>query len=209
MRATLVSAAASGQPDAAQSLTSFDRLTTTQRAELARYLLGERPMPTIPPARATVVRTGTSTTTAAEGDLSWTVTTGTTVMPVRALGVSTSAVTPMATTHNVHSYYDSSFTFAGVTIIKTRVWGDYKTGSGRVLSITDYGCQVVANYEPTAQVSTSKQSSVLSGGKATFKCYVVVSRGAPTPWGQIAWSTKSSYQYMQVNGPGVEARGWM
>ncbi|RKR75655.1 hypothetical protein [Frondihabitans australicus] len=75
-------------------------------------------------------------------------------------------------------------------------------------SLTDYGCQLVKNYDPFSSISMSKQSGILSGGKATYKCYVVVKRGVPSPWGQISTSTRSAYQYMTAAGSGVTAHGW-
>ncbi|WP_157887673.1 hypothetical protein [Frondihabitans sp. PAMC 28766] len=58
------------------------------------------------------------------------------------------------------------------------------TGSGRVQKLKDYGCQLVSNYDPFSNISISKQSGIFSGGQATYKCYVVVKRGVPTPWGR-------------------------
>lgn len=113
-----------------------------------------------------------------------------------------------AATYSVHSRSDQTVKLAGITISKTRVWADYKTGSGVVKSVTDYGCQLVSSIDPFSSITTSKQSKVLSSGKATVKCAVVVRRGVPTPWGQISTTTRSAYQYMRVNGSRIEAQGW-
>lgn len=190
------------QKDAGEStsLASFDALGESERTELARYLTGETSLSaTAPPADAAREQSGSSVVATA-GNARWVSTVGEETEPDDATG--------RATTYKVHSYADETFTLVGITISKTRVWADYTTGSGIVKSLTDYGCQLVSNYDPFSSISVSKQSAILSGGKATYKCYVTVKRGVPSPWGQISTTTRSAYQYMQVSGPGVGGHGW-
>lgn len=207
--ASLTDGVAAGADGAADNLDAFNSMTADESLGLAQYLTGETELsPVTPSDDATVSEAGT-VTVATDGDAQWVTEAESTrsVAGQAKLG-QTRAAAAAAATYNVHSHADESFVFAGITVSKTRVWADYVTGSGVVKSIRDYGCQLVQNYEPTAEISTVEQSKSLSGGKATFKCKVTVKRGAPTPWGQITWSTRQAYQYMSVNGPGVYAHGW-
>lgn len=182
---------------ASRNLTLYDALEQAQRDELARYFLGEI-TPVLRQEATEILSDATSVIS--DGDFSIESTASDSSQATRAVA--------RATTYNVHSTADEEFRFAGILISKTRVWADYVTGSGRVLSTTNYGCQVLNNYDVFSEITVSQAGSSLSGGEATFLCNVVVRRGAPTPWGQINWSTASGIQFMTVNGPGVKARGW-
>jgi hypothetical protein len=198
---------AANDPSAAADLANFDALTAAQRSELAGYLLGDASLVTPPATASRSAVAGTNV--AIKGDARWISSTGTSKAITPRLGQRSAMTAMSAATYSVHSYADEVFNFAGITISKTRVWADCTTGSDVVLGISDYGCQMVQNYDLFSSITTSKQSGILSGGKATFKCYVVIERGAPTPLGQITWRTASAYQYMTVTGTGISAHGFM
>lgn len=211
LRAALAEAGAAGSKVAATNLIAFDSLTSAQSLGLARYLTGKSGITAAGPSPAATTRVVGGITVSTDGDARW-VSESRVAVPKdlhRAEAAKARATfAPAAVTYGVHSYTNESFAIAGITLSTTRVWADYVTGSGVVQRIRDYGCQLIFNFEPSAEITTTKQSQSLSGGKATFKCLVTVKRGIPTPWGQITTSTRQGYQYMSVNGRGVYSHGW-
>lgn len=122
-------------------------------------------------------------------------------------GAALGAVSRAASTKTVSAW--QSFTFAGITISKTTVRVTYEVSSGKAKKVASYSCIVNANYDIMAEVSSSKDGSWVSSGKATAECNVTVKRGAPTPWGQVTWSTASNVQFVTGSGSGaVTAHGW-
>jgi hypothetical protein len=178
---------------AASEVASFDALTADQRTKLARYLLGESdPFAQLSGASDRAgdfaIRTSASTS-------------------VVKASPTDPTLTAAASTRTVSAW--QSFVFAGITISKTTVRETYYYSGARATSIASYSCFVNANYDPFATVTTSKDGSWTSSGKATAECRVTVKRGVPTPWGPIAWSTASNVQYVTGNGYGsVTSHGW-
>jgi len=200
-----------GAPDASTERWRFDALSPSQLTQFSLYLTGDiDPFASI--GQTSAAGSGFTDTRHVQhiGDFQLTAETNSDIGLGSQGGgvVGPSRLRMAATIYNVHSSYDYTYSFAGVKLIKTRVWADYKTQSGVLKSVTDWACQIVQNYDIQAEVSSTKQSRVLSGGVATFKSYVVSKRGVPTPWGQITTSTRSGYQYMKVNGAGIVSSGW-
>lgn len=169
----------------------FDALTEGQQAELAAYLLGETdPLA----ALSSTPRSGnfelrTSTAAPAKQDR-----TG-------------SSVAVAGGTRTVSAW--QSFLFAGITISKTTVRETYYYSGANATSVASYSCIVDANYDPFSIVTSAKSGAWVSSGRATAECKVVVTRGVPTPWGQVSWSTASNIQYVTGNGYGsVTGSGW-
>ncbi len=192
--------AAASSVEARDDLARFDSLSATDRQTLERYLTGETSPWAITPSPRATTRVNGTTRVVTDGAARWisTVSDGHPETPP-ARGA----------TYSVHSSADETFTLVGITISKTRVWADYRTGSGIVTNLVDYGCQLVSNYDPFSKIKVSRQSGILSGGQATYKCSVLVERGVPTPWGQVNTTTRSAYQFMRVAGRGISAHGWM
>lgn len=182
--------------DNPKDLQAFEALDSEQKNELASYLLGE-----IDPF-AEAEKTGVEP----KGQFE-VVTDEVETAPVLSKKLSGTAARAASTTKTVSAW--QSFTFAGVTISKTTVRMNYTVSGGSAKKVSSYSCVVNANYDPFAEVHTSKDGSWVSGGKATAECLVKVKRGTPTPWGQVTWSTKSNVQYVTGNGRGsVTSHGW-
>ncbi len=169
-------------------IAAFDALTEDQRVDLASYLLGETdPLSQLSDAEPHA------------GDFELR-----TSAPIPSAGI-----TPMAAgaTRTVSAW--QSFLFAGITISKTTVRETYYYSGANATGIASYSCVVNANYDPFAQVTAAKDGAWISSGKAIAECRVTVKRGAPSPWGQITWSTASNIQYVSGNGYGnVTSHGW-
>lgn len=172
---------------AASDIAAFDALTEEQRADLARYLLGETdPLSQLSDSDPHV------------GDFE-----------LRVGGPASASITPLAAgaTRTVSAW--QSFLFAGITISKTTVRETYLYSGANATRIASYSCVVDANYDPFAEVSVARDGSWISSGKAIAQCKVTVKRGAPSPWGQVTWSTASNVQYVSGNGYGkVVSHGW-
>lgn len=197
-------------PSAAADIERFDNLSNSQRQELARYLTGELEVVT-PIAQSPQLGDGTSTTIR-EGNFTWkTVEKSATGEDLLALQpVSGKGQFSTTATTTVKSIWATQyFTFAGIKISETKVSGSYNVRSSRATGIRSHTCNVVRNYDPFSGVSTSKNASYVSGGRAVFECLVSVKRGVPTPWGHISYSTRENVQYARGTGAGrVDAHGW-
>jgi hypothetical protein len=186
---------AAANPAGESDLEAFDALTADQRMDLADYFLGEsETVEPTPNAEQSIAPDGSMTYT--DGDLSW----------------GESALVPrqtMAATTSRSVWGTQWFAFAGIKITETKVSGTFTTSGGKASAISSYACTVVQNLDPMTQVKAAKNAAYVSGGKAYFKCKVTVKRGAPTPWGQVTWSTREAIQYVRAGGSGVvEANGW-
>lgn len=171
----------------------FDALSPEQQHELAQYLAGEiHPFDSLsaqhPQAGNFEIQDGAS------------------------ISVGNTKATPLAATASLATKTISawqSYVFAGITISKTTVRETYTVSGANAVAIVSYSCIVDANYDPFAEVSSTKDGAWVSSGKATAECLVTVKRGTPTPWGQITWSTNSNIQFVTGNGyGGVTSHGW-
>lgn len=179
----------------ASEIALFDSLSADQRHQLASYLLGE-----------TDPYTESDETGLAHTDFEIR---RTSVVSESLLGRSRSAFTTSTTVKSKTVWASQSFVFAGITISKTTVRETYTVSDGRAKGISTYSCVVNQNSDPFAEVTASKDGAWVSGGKATAECLVTVKRGAPTPWGQVTWSTASNVQFVTGNGAGaVTSHGW-
>ncbi|WJY01040.1 hypothetical protein [Curtobacterium sp. 458] len=180
-------------------LASFDRLSSTQRNELASYFLYPAPRGN-PNASGAPVEHGT---VRSSGDFEWGV----------DFDVS-EAETPLAEQPGITAASRSSwgtqwFSFAGIKLTETKVSMTYEYSGTTARKMLGYSCTVVRNIQPFTEVRTSKNSGYVSGGQATSKCKVVVKRGVLTPWGTVAWSTYSAIQRLSARGNGaITANRW-
>lgn len=180
------------------AVSSFDSLSPEQRSELTDYFLGNGASPASPPSDA-VVDTDGAITTYTDGDFVWAIEDA--AIPTRP------TARAAAVTRNI--WGTQWFSFAGIKITETKVTLGYQANGANATKVNSYGCTVVQNADPLAQVTSSKSNSFISGGKATAKCKVVVKRGVPSPWGQVTWSTKEGVQVLTGNGGGsVVKNGW-
>lgn len=71
-------------------------------------------------------------------------------------------------------------------------------------------CRIAATLGSGVAIALASPLAVSpSGAQATGNCKVVVKRGAPTPWGTVAWSTYSSIQRLSARGSGaITFNGW-
>lgn len=195
----LASRLAGGDEEAHRDLERLNAMTDAERKRLGLFLTGENATDYARPDGVTTLsRDGRSIRKL--GDAEWVTETSETT--------TRTADSTRVAKYNVHSSADETFKFAGISLTKTRVWGDYVTGSGKVLKTTGKGSQVLHNYQPLTEISTFDYAPLLSGGKALFRAKISVRRG-PAPWLGGSWSTKEGIQYFRANGPGVYAHGWM
>ncbi len=182
---------------AQEDLAKFDALTTAQEAELAEYLLGESVSATAPPADAEVEGNGILS----YGDFEWGSPVGNDAVAARGWGL------PMWGTQ--------WFSFAGISITQVKISltfeMDFDPNYGTVVSgIQSHSCQVQHNYDVFAEVTTTKDNAFTDGPyEAEGQCLVRVKRGAPTPLGQITWSTKEAIHYLRADNTGwITGHGW-
>lgn len=186
--------AASGTP---ADVAAFDQLSAEQRDDLASYFLDPAVTDEVE-ADATEAAIG-SNTVRTSGDFSWgeedRVETGVSAAGTRAASRS--------------SWGTQWFSFAGIKLSETKVSMSYEYSGTTARKMLGYSCTVTRNIQPFTNVTTSKSSGYVSGGQATAKCKVVVKRGAPTPWGTVAWSTYSAMQRLSAKGNGaITANRW-
>ena len=167
----------------------LENLSFSQREELERYFNGERKvdLETVKGGKLSV-----------DGDFSREVKTG-------------ASLTNYAVGGQKFIQSSSEFKFAGISITKTKVSGSYNTEPGvGATQILSHQCTVEHNYQPLTKVNTQKGDAYANGGEATFLCSVEVTRGVPTPWGDVNWSTRNATQGVVGNGDGVVVKeGWM
>ena len=185
LRNNIEAAAISGDATAQSSLATLDNLGEEKRAELSRILLDEGIIQASQRqgSGVSVVKTGSCTT------------------PPAAITGQPS----VRATYNVTANCDSDFTFAGISVTKVRMTGNYVTGNGVVLSTSNVSAYVVHSYEPGASVSFSNFSHYRSGGQGYFQTTVTVTRSL------FGWnhSTRSGNLRLVTNGPGVVSCGWV
>ncbi|QAY64996.1 hypothetical protein ET495_17395 (plasmid) [Xylanimonas allomyrinae] len=209
-RETLAKRAATTGDEGVAELARFDALDDSQRAELADFFLGINE-DTVKPGATASATIGGDTSRVSEGNFTWESTEGSSdgagsALTARTARTARSAPTARATTKSV--WVSHWFKFAGIKITEVKVAGTYTVSGGKATKINSYACTVVKNIDPMAEVTSSKNGSYIANGKANLECKITVKRGAPTPWGPIAWSTKEGIQFLRANGAGkVEASG--
>lgn len=188
-----------GNKDNIEQLKRFDKLNANQRDELADYFLGNIFINT--PQSSNYSHQSSQDDIVTRGNFTW---------ETERTSDSTSGIETRATKSTKHVKATQWFKFLGITISETKVSGTYLVSGGKAVSIKSYACTVLQNLDPLANISSSKNGSYISDGKATMECKVVVKRGAPTPWGGLNWSTREGIQYLTANGQGkVEEEGWL
>lgn len=165
----------------------FDALSEERRAELADYFLGKKEVKPEPAASSD------DQTVGRDGDFEIVK-----VFPRAARAV-----------NEISIWGTQWFKFAGILISETKINLSYQNKYAMVDQVLSYSCSVITNNDPTAEITTSKNSAYVSNGDAVAKCDVKVKRGAPTPWGQITWSTSESVQVLKGGNTGrITFNGW-
>ncbi len=172
----------------------FDALSTTQREELADYLVGESYSVT-PPPNAVPDSNGALRV----GDFSWAQPAG---------GNSSNAKSRIKSMQG-----GQTFSFAGIVLIEVVIDLNYSVSSQPpygVSGVAGYDCFVTKDYDVLAEVSSVKSSAFVDGTwEIEARCKVTVKRGVPTPWGQITWSTKEQLHFLRGDNAGyVVDHGW-
>jgi len=185
--------------DRGEDVQKFDGLNDGQRTNLADYLLGETPATFTPPSDAEVEydENGVRYT---RGDFTWGVPNEMPTVGMRAAGNS--------------MWGTQWFSFAGIKLIETKLSMTYTVGwdpnRGSVITgIQSYNCYVTQDADIFAEVTASNAKAWPNGWEAVAECEVTVRRGAPTPWGQVTWSSRTGVQYLVGDNTGmVVAHGW-
>lgn len=193
-RAGLSDRIASGVDGAEAELALFDQLTDAQRDELTSILVSDGAVLTQPTEESTVTVETPTEVVSTDGDLTWTEETGVTGVAARAASRGV--------------WHESTVAFAGITLNKVKVSGNYEYSGGKATKVLGYSCVVLEALGPTQQVTSKKNTAYISGGKAYFKCKVTSRWGVPTPWGQISWSQRESIQFVRGGAAGYETGGW-
>lgn len=183
---------------------TFDAFTEAQRSDLSAYLLGESVSFDAPPAEAQQVGNGDFV----YGDFQWAAPSGAQTASAEARQLSTQG-------YNIPVWGTQSFSFAGISIIEVKnsmtYTVDFSSSRGNYISnIPAYSCAVTHNYDILADVTSTKENAFTSGDwEVESQCKVRITRGVPTPWGQVTWSTKEAIHYLHADNTGwVMANGW-
>jgi hypothetical protein len=195
-RNNLQKKAAEGDDVAKQNIHEFDSLSADQKSELGDYLLGEKQVNNPKEEDFEKDRSEKSVSRYSDGNFSW----------ERRESVPQNSADELAQERRI--WGTQTFNFLGIKIIEHKVTGSY-SADGKPSQILSHDCAVARNYDPIAEVTTTKSSSYVFEDAASFSCTVRVKRGVPSPWGNVSWSTREGTHVLVGNGAGeVTRNGW-
>lgn len=180
----------------------LDAMTQAQKNTLANYLLGKSVKINQIPKGAKKV----SATAYTYNGFKWD----------RPAATKTAAGVVSASSASSASVWATQwFSFLGIKLIEIRNTMDYRvsfspTRGSYISEIMAQSCTVTLDYDIFAEVSTTPNNKfTLDDWTAESDCFVSVKRGAPTPWGQITWSTYEAIHYLKGDNTGTPVgTGW-
>ena len=195
-RANLEEKASAGDSVAHENIQEFDRLSEAQRTELADYLVGKSEV--LPPKDENMKPESSDGVLPeySSGNFSWIWEEATPEEPL---------INQEASESIYHISGRQTLKFLGIRITEHEVYGFY-TSDGKPKEILAHECAVKRNYDIFTEITTAKSSSYVHGDGAYFSCQVRIKRGAPSPWGNIAWSTVERIHFIGGNGKGKVVR---